>query len=127
MTLTEIETARASGSVIQADIACMKSGHLYKHPPGVSTSELSRYEQIKTELTCTADDTVLLISNRIVIPAQLQERTVDIAHEGHLSIVKTKALMREKVWFPLMDKLIEQKSHHIYRVGSLHQYPTENH
>ena len=37
------------------------------------------------------------------------ERIVDIAHEGHLGIVKTKALPREKVWFPCMDKIEETK------------------
>ena len=44
-----------------------------------------------------------------MIPATLQERIVDIAHEGHLGIVKTKALLREKVWFPCMDKMVETK------------------
>ena len=44
-----------------------------------------------------------------MIPATFKERTVDIAHEGHLGIVKTKALLREKVWFPCMDKMVETK------------------
>ena len=30
-------------------------------------------------------------------------------HEGHLGIVKTKALLREKVWFPCMEKMVESK------------------
>ena len=45
-----------------------------------------------------------------MIPTELQNKTVDIAHEGHLGIVKTKALMRENVWFPSMDKLVETKA-----------------
>ena len=44
-----------------------------------------------------------------MIPTALQNKTVDIAHEGHLGIMKTKALMRDKVWFPSMDKLVETK------------------
>ncbi len=52
---------------------------------------------------------MLLKSDRIVVPAALQERIVDIAHEGHMGIVKTKALLREKVWFPCMDKMVESK------------------
>ena len=31
------------------------------------------------------------------------------AHEGHLGIVKTKALLGEKVWFPCMEKMVERK------------------
>ena len=81
------------------------SGRWHQPPSDVSLAELSRYENVKNELTCI--DTVLLKSNRIVIPTALQNKTVDIAHEGHLGIVKTKALMREKVWFPSMDKLVE--------------------
>ena len=85
----------------------MKSGCCDKVPPGVSLSELSRYKQVKEQLTCT--HTVLLKSDRLVVPAALQERIVDIAHEGHMGIVKTKALLREKVWFPCMDKMVETK------------------
>ena len=48
-------------------------------------------------------------SNRIVIPTELQNKAVDITHEGHLGIVRTKALMREKVGFPIMNKLVETK------------------
>ena len=46
---------------------------------------------------------------KIVIPAKLQSKVVDIAHEAHQGLVKTKALLREKVWFPGMDKVVETK------------------
>ena len=107
VTLSEVESATATDPVLQAVMSAMKSGCWHKAPPGVSLSELSRYEQVKEQLTCT--DSVLLKSDRLVVPAALQERIVDIAHEGHLGIVKTKALLREKVWFPCMDKMVETK------------------
>ena len=47
--------------------------------------------------------------NRIVVPSCLQERIIDLAHEGHQGLVKTKILLREKVWFPCMDNLVESK------------------
>ena len=43
----------------------------------------------------------------IVMPTGLQSRTITIAHEGHLGMVKTKQLLREKVWFPGIDKQVE--------------------
>ena len=107
MTLKEVELATSQDRVLQAVMACIMSGRWHQPPSNVSLAELSRYENVKNELTCT--DTVLLKSNRIVVPATLQNRTVEIAHEGHLGIVKTKALMRQKVWFPSMDKLVEAK------------------
>ena len=105
--LADIEQATMSDPTLQAVISAVKSGGWHKAPSQVSLSELSRYEKVKEQLTCT--DTVLLKADRLVIPAQLQEQIVDIAHEGHLGIVKTKALLREKVWFPCMDKMVEDK------------------
>ena len=91
ITLSEIETATAKDPMLQAVMSAVKSNCWYKASPDVSISELSCYAQVKDKLTCT--DTVLLKSDRLVVPAVLQERIVDIAHEGHLGIVKTKALL----------------------------------
>ena len=33
----------------------------------------------------------------------------ELAHLGHQGIVKTKQLIRDKVWFPGIDKLTEDK------------------
>ena len=107
MTLEEIEEATVQDELIQATMLALKTGKWHNPPTGVSLAEMRRMEIIKDELTCT--DMVLLKSNRIVVPTKLQGETVDIAHSGHLGIAKTKALLREKVWFPMMDKMVEQK------------------
>ena len=52
---------------------------------------------------------VVLRGHRIVIPETLREKVIDIAHEGHMGMVKTKALIREKVWFPKIDRLMEEE------------------
>ena len=39
------------------------------------------------------------------------KRALDIAHEGHIGMPKTKALVRTKVWFPGIDKSIETMIH----------------
>ena len=33
---------------------------------------------------------------------------MDIAHEGHQGLIKTKKLLREKIWFPGIDSLAQQ-------------------
>jgi hypothetical protein len=43
-----------------------------------------------------------------VLPEGLRQTALSIAHEGHLGISKTKALVRTKIWFPGMDQMIEQ-------------------
>ena len=51
----------------------------------------------------------ILRGNRIVVPNTLRNRAVDLAHVGHQGIVKTKQLIREKVWFPGVDKMVKEK------------------
>lgn len=85
VTLSEIESVAAKDSMLQAAMSAVKSG----------------------SGTCT--DTELMKCDRLVIPATLKEQIFDIVHEGHLGIVKTKALLQEKVWFPCMDKIVETK------------------
>ena len=45
----------------------------------------------------------------MVIPTSLQKQVINIYHEGHLGIVKTKQLLRSRVWFPVIDKSVERK------------------
>lgn len=53
-----------------------------------------------------AESNLILCGNRIVIPSSLQQRSIDLAHEGHQGIVKTKRLLREKVWFPGIEEKV---------------------
>ena len=61
---------------------------------------------IKDKLSINSDENVLLRGTRLVIPKALQKRIVYIAHEGHQGMVKTKQLIREKVWFSDIDSLV---------------------
>ena len=47
--------------------------------------------------------------SRIVVPKELRSRVIEICHEGHIcmGIVKTKQLLRSKVWFPGIDRHVE--------------------
>ena len=42
------------------------------------------------------------------IPETLRNKIVTLAHSGHQGIVKTKCLLRESVWFPGMDRMVEE-------------------
>ena len=53
-------------------------------------------------------DGIVLRGRRIVMPGSLRKQTLQLAHEGHQGIVKTKQLLREKVWWPGIDKQIEE-------------------
>ena len=69
------------------------------------------FKAIKDELI-VAPQNIVLRGLRIVVPELLQQQAIDIAHETHQSLVKTKALLHEKVWFPGIDKLVEETIDH---------------
>jgi transposase InsO family protein len=74
----------------------------------IDLSEIKSLAQVKDELTVTTDSDIILRGSRIVMPKSLRQRAVELSHEGHQGIVKTKQLIREKVWFPGIDNMTAQ-------------------
>ena len=58
----------------------------------------------------------LLHDHRLVIPKSVQERLVNIAHEGHQCIIKTKLLLHTKIWFSGIDALLHKPLVVVYHV-----------
>ncbi|XP_047984727.1 uncharacterized protein K02A2.6-like [Leguminivora glycinivorella] len=63
------------------------------------------YKIFENELCFYGD--ILLRGNRIVIPQKLRKGVLDAAHEGHPGIVAMKGRLRSKVWWPRIDKDVE--------------------
>ena len=55
----------------------------------------------------SSDADILLRGNRVVTPSKLRAQAVKLAHEDHQGLVKTKRLIREKVWFYRIDSYVE--------------------
>ncbi len=53
-------------------------------------------------------DDIILKGTKLVIPKNLRQRILSTAHQHHLGIVKTKGLLREKVWWPGIDQEVEK-------------------
>ena len=64
------------------------------------------YAHVKDELSTYGE--LLLRGTRIVIPKILRDKVVKLTHEGHQGVVKTKYRLRNKVWWPGMDKDVEE-------------------
>ena len=77
--------------------------------PCIDIAEFRLLERVKDELTVNASGSLILRGTRIVISRSLQDHVVSLAHEGLQGLVKTKSLLREKIWFPYIDELVESK------------------
>ena len=64
--------------------------------------------RVKDELSASGDGLVLR-GRKIVLPYSLWDRAVELAHQGHQGMAKTKARLRSKIWFAGMDKMVEDK------------------
>ena len=112
--LVEIAEATASDDTLQCVLKFIENDrwNLDTLPfPDTDINALKIMKLIKHEFA-SADGKWLLRDSRIVMPSELQERVIELAHEGHQGKVKTKRLLRSKVWFPFMNskckKLVDQ-------------------
>ena len=96
MTLAEIEKAFLADPLLQRVHACISLGIWPKQP------DLKPFSQVIDELLIY--NGVILRGTRIVIPGELQKSTLNLTHQGHQGVVKTKQLLRQKVWWPAIDR-----------------------
>ena len=52
----------------------------------------------------SAKDNILLKQHQIVIPKAIQPQNLQIEHQQHQGIVKTKNMLCEKVWWPTINQ-----------------------
>ena len=76
------------------------------------------YQSVSHELS--EYDGMVLRGHRLVIPTALRRRVLQLAHEGHQGVVRTKQRLRSKVWWPGVDRDVENqiKSCHACQVVS---------
>lgn len=100
MTAVEVKEHTATDVVLQALTRAIQTGRW-------DDTLVHDYVHVKNELTTCSG--IVLRGTRIVLPSILQQRAVELAHVGHQGVVKTKMLLREKVWFPAIDSMAERQ------------------
>ena len=97
--IQEIEKASACDEELSMVRDAVRSGRLEELPKS--------YRNVGAEITILRK--LILRGTRLVIPKSLRARILDLAHEGHQGIVKTKQRIRSKVWWPGIDNEVERK------------------
>ena len=95
--IKEIERKSAEDSELTEVRHCIRTNDWDKGP--------SSYKAVRKEHTLLGK--LVLRGTRIVMPKQLRKSTLELAHEGHMGIVKTKIRLRSKVWWPGLDREAE--------------------
>ena len=70
-------------------------------------ANLASYKRVYDELS-VCQNGVVLRNKRLVVPSGLREMVMKFAHIGHQGEVKTKAIIRSRVWFPSIDRRVEE-------------------
>lgn len=97
--IQEIEEASAEDEEIAMLRKCVQTNDWTVGEPA--------FKAVRNELTVLGK--LVLRGTRLVIPMKLRKQVLDLAHEGHQGIVKTKQRLRTKVWWPGIDRQAEQR------------------
>jgi hypothetical protein len=87
-----------------------KDPYLQEVKRAIQTSDYRKLDKktlsMMDELTCLGD--LILRGTRIMVPRTLQKQILDLAHERHQGIVRTKQRLRTKVYWPTMCQEVEE-------------------
>lgn len=70
------------------------------------------YYKVQDELCVSGN--VIMRGDRLVVPSELTPRLLELAHESHQGMTRTKQRLRELYWWPLMDQHVENMVKHCH-------------
>lgn len=97
--ITEIENATINDRELMLVREALRSGVW-------ANTELKSYEAFQNELGFVGE--IVVRGNKMVIPTSLRKRFLQLAHEGHPGESAMKRRLRDRVWWPGMDREISK-------------------
>lgn len=102
LSFEDLVEAERKDPVLVEVAKCFKANHW---PKRVDVPELSAFANVKKNISIESG--VLMLGQRVIVPSALQKTVLQELHSTHLGICKTKSLARMYVWWPNVNKHIE--------------------
>ena len=100
---TDVTAATRTDPILSKVLHCTRRGW-----PRKVSEALRPFWQRRDELTVEAD--CVLWGTRVIVPAKLCQKVLQELHRGHPGIVRMKALAHSHVWWPNLDKQLEESA-----------------
>ena len=122
ITIDEVSTEMAKDKTLTTVIQAILTNKWHGVEDGINKVTFQTLHANRAELSLAHKDSIILKGRRIILPEALQNRAAKIAQAEHQGIVKTMALLREKVWFKNMQPLVEEniKNCHTCQISCRH-------
>ena len=101
LSLKDIQRETMKDSALRKVYEHLQQGTVFRK----EDKDLQPFQSIVGELSIAHG--VIIRGRRIVLPTSLHKEVINTAHEGHQGLVKTKQLLRSRVWFPGLEKKVE--------------------
>lgn len=98
LTPAELQEATAKDPQMQEVIQALAGSLEWKN--------VTNFARFRDELSVV--DGIILRGDRMVVPEKLQQKAMAIAHRSHPGMSTTKHLLRKYVWWPAMDRAVEE-------------------
>jgi hypothetical protein len=109
-------TSKMIKEAVKTDVTYQNLVTAVQAGPKPTDPDLGAYTAVWSELAVV--DGLVLRGDRIIIPdgqlendeGNMRQWVVELGHEGHMGTNAIKRLLRTRVWFPGMDKMVEQRT-----------------